>query len=59
MNPRKARTILINAKREYMLGHITHSELKEYARQYIQSIKEYGKKHKKKVPVPTVSQLLR
>lgn len=47
------------AKSLFMSGDIDYELLVVAAEMYIEAIKLYGKRHKKRVPVPSVAKLLR
>ena len=47
------------AKSLYMSNDIDYDLLVKAAERYIESIKLYGKRNKKRVPVPSVAKLLR
>jgi len=50
---------LARARIAYGQGVIAHDTLRRAAQNYIDAIKAYGRKHKKRVPVPSIAKLLR
>lgn len=50
---------LNNAKPKFITGEITYDELVVFAERYIESVRLWGKRNKKRVPFLSVAKLLR